>query len=57
MENDGMKGMDRANTGPDYDAHSCQIDPEECRGELRDSCMGCDYWSPEGEWIHETPKQ
>jgi hypothetical protein len=38
-------GMDRANMGQDYDKTIC---PDECRGELRDSCGGCDYYDEEG---------
>jgi hypothetical protein len=41
----------------DQEPKGCPIDPEECRGQLRDSCLGCDYWNEEGEWIHDTPKQ
>jgi hypothetical protein len=46
---DGMNGMDRANTGPDYDSQFCPC--ETCEGELRDSemCQGCPYYDEEGD--------
>jgi hypothetical protein len=47
MDN-GMNGMDRGNTGPDYDAQFLPCDT--CNGELRDqeACQGCDKYDEEG---------
>jgi hypothetical protein len=48
--NDGMNGMDRANTGPDYDSQSCPC--EACNGEYRDSemCQGiCERYDENGK--------
>lgn len=48
-----MTSLSQDNYGPDYEDKFCPVEPEECRGRLRDSCMGCDFYDEDGEIIQE----
>lgn len=40
--------LDIEHHGPSFESTQC---PDTCRGELRESCSGCDYYDEEGEEI------